>query len=398
MLEISVDGGPFQDILDAGGSFLLYGYEGIIVGSDNPLLGRSGWTHYPAFPQTVQLPPVAGSTIVLRWRLGSSSEQSDSARDGWFIDDVELCDGYDCASTPLPQFVSLDSSGNGVWEPFEQIDLRPYYFNDTGGSIAVTGMIVGVTGPGSGNDYKVNGPYADYGSIPPGGLGSCVTCYNIQNEGVRITQHWDALMSEQLSNGLAVTWPLHIGGSFDDLPSTNLFYRDVETVFHNGVTGGCGGTSYCPDQAALRKQMAVFLLKSLYGSAYRPPPAVGIFPDVPASDPFAAWIENLYNLGITGGCSVSPLDYCPDQTVLRRQMAVFLLKTADGSGYVPPPCQGIFADVSCPSGFADWIEDLHNRQIAAGCGGDDFCPAQPNTRGQMSAFLVKTFGLVLYGP
>ena len=48
--------------------------------------------------------------------------------------------------------------------------------------------------------------------------------------------------------------------------------------------------------------------------------------------------------------------------------------------------------------FTDWIEDLSNRGIAAGCGGGNFCPTNPTTRGQMAPFLSKTFGLLLYGP
>lgn len=59
---------------------------------------------------------------------------------------------------------------------------------------------------------------------------------------------------------------------------------------------------------------------------------------------------------------------------------------------------GVFANVACPGPYTDWIEDLHNRQIAAGCGNGDFCPDGANTRGQMAAFLVRTFGLRLYGP
>ena len=42
--------------------------------------------------------------------------------------------------------------------------------------------------------------------------------------------------------------------------------------------------------------------------------------------------------------------------------------------------------------------DLYHRQIAAGCGHGDFCPTDPDTRGQMAAFLVDTFGLALDGP
>ena len=33
-----------------------------------------------------------------------------------------------------------------------------------------------------------------------------------------------------------------------------------------------------------------------------------------------------------------------------------------------------------------------------GCRGGNYCPANPVNRGQMTAFLVKTFSLTLYGP
>jgi hypothetical protein len=79
-------------------------------------------------------------------------------------------------------------------------------------------------------------------------------------------------------------------------------------------------------------------------------------------------------------------------------MAVFLLKAQHGSAYVPAACAGLFGDVACPSIFADWIEQLAAEQITGGCGGGNYCPSNPNTRGQMAVFLVKTFGLLLYGP
>ncbi len=73
--------------------------------------------------------------------------------------------------------------------------------------------------------------------------------------------------------------------------------------------------------------MSVFLLKGEHGSAYVPPPAQGIFGDVPITNPFAPWIEELYNEGITGGCSTNPLLYCPTNPVTRAQMSVFLTTT-----------------------------------------------------------------------
>ena len=69
-----------------------------------------------------------------------------------------------------------------------------------------------------------------------------------------------------------------------------------------------------------------------------------------------------------------------------------------GRTYAPPRCSGRFTDVPCPSLFADWIEQLAAEQITGGCGSGNYCPNNPNTRGQMAVFLVKTFGLELYGP
>ena len=79
----------------------------------------------------------------------------------------------------------------------------------------------------------------------------------------------------------------------------------------------------------------------------------------------------------------------------RAQMSAFLLKTEHGSSYVPPACTGIFGDVTCPSLFADWIEQLAHEGVTAGCGNGNYCPASPVTRGQMAVFLVKTFNIPL---
>ena len=43
------------------------------------------------------------------------------------------------------------------------------------------------------------------------------------------------------------TWTLHVGNSFSDVAASEPFYPFIENLFHNGVTGGCGGDAYCPD-------------------------------------------------------------------------------------------------------------------------------------------------------
>jgi len=125
-----------------------------------------------------------------------------------------------------------------------------------------------------------------------------------------------------------------------------------------------------------------------------------IFADVPAS--YWAWdyVERLYNSGVTGGCTASPLNYCPDSTVTRAQMAVFLLKGIHGSNYSPPAVGGStgFADVPTSYWAAPWIKQLAAEGVTGGCGGGNFCPDSPVTRAQMAVFLLKSKHGVAYLP
>ena len=292
---------------------------------------------------------------------------------------------------------------NGVLEPGETVTVDPSWSNGSIVGLSLAGTAGDFAGP-AGPVYTINDGAAGYGTIAAGGSAECFAatgdCYELRVTGSRPAPHWDATFVEDLGvEGVDKTWTLHIGESFADVDTGNLFYRFIETIFHGRVTAGgiCGG--YCPADATLRKQMAVFVLKAKEGPFFVPPPATGLFNDVPASDPFAPWIEELFRRGVVAGCATpGGPNYCPDDPVLRQQMAVFLLRTLEGSAYVPPGCSGVFDDVPCPGLFTDFIEELAVRQIAAGCGGQSYCPGVPTTRGQMAPFLVKTFGLELYGP
>ncbi len=70
-----------------------------------------------------------------------------------------------------------------------------------------------------------------------------------------------------------------------------------------GLTVGCGIDVFCPDAPNTRAQGAVFILKAVHGSAYEPPPATGtVFSDVPAGAFAADFIEQLAAEGLTVGC------------------------------------------------------------------------------------------------
>jgi hypothetical protein len=127
-------------------------------------------------------------------------------------------------------------------------------------------------------------------------------------------------------HGAGYVPPPATGTLFADVPANAFAAAFIERLVAEGITGGCGGGNYCPNLPATRAQMAVFLLTAKYGASYVPPPAAGIFQDVPTSDPFARWIEKLAADGVTGGCSSNPPLYCPAQAVTRGQMAVFLTR------------------------------------------------------------------------
>jgi len=92
VLEISIDGGAFQDILAAGGTFASGGYNHAISSSfSNPIGGRMAWTgttNNAFVTTTVNLPAaVLGHSVQFRWRMGSDSSNGSL---GWRIDSVQL--------------------------------------------------------------------------------------------------------------------------------------------------------------------------------------------------------------------------------------------------------------------------------------------------------------------
>jgi hypothetical protein len=91
VLEISVDGGAFQDILTAGGSFAAGGYNKVVSTSfGSTIPGRNAWSGNSGgfVTTTVNLPATAlGHNVQFRWRMGSDSSVSSA---GWRIDSVSL--------------------------------------------------------------------------------------------------------------------------------------------------------------------------------------------------------------------------------------------------------------------------------------------------------------------
>ena len=119
-----------------------------------------------------------------------------------------------------------------------------------------------------------------------------------------VTRAQMAVFLERGMRGSGFTPPAATGNVFLDVGANDFAANFIEQFFLEGITAGCGGNNFCPNDTVTRAQMAVFLLRAKFGPGYSPPPAVGIFADAPLGSFAVAWIEQLSAEGITAGCGV----------------------------------------------------------------------------------------------
>ncbi len=68
--------------------------------------------------------------------------------------------------------------------------------------------------------------------------------------------------------GLVIAYQLQVSpapasATFNDVPTSDFGFQYVEALAASGITGGCGGGNFCPDNPVTRRQMAIFLAKAL---------------------------------------------------------------------------------------------------------------------------------------
>jgi hypothetical protein len=175
--------------------------------------------------------------------------------------------------------------------------------------------------------------------------------------------------------------------TFNDVQAGSFVEPYIQALACRGVTGGCGADVYCPSNPVTRAQMAVFIIRSLEED----PSNIlynAFFDDVP-DNIFATFINRMSELGITGGCGTRV--YCPNNSINRAQMAVFIIRAIDETPSAAA-FDAYFDDIP-DNFFAPYINRMSEIGVTGGCGTRVYCPNSSVTRAQMAVFLVRAFSL-----
>jgi len=208
--------------------------------------------------------------------------------------------------------------------------------------------------------------------------------------GFGVARMWAVVVMVVLAFVCAPATAAAQGGGFSDVAGGSKPAIDV--LAERGVFEGtlCGGDLFCPSEPVSRSDMAVWLVRALGGDEL-PAGGASRFVDVDANGWWAPYVERIADLGITGGCRLEPLSYCPDGSVTRGQMATMLVAAFD----LEPAEPLGFTDIEGSAHEAN-INALAAAGITAGCSLDPlrFCGGDPVKRSHMAIFLAQALGLL----
>ncbi len=272
-----------------------------------------------------------------------------------------------------------------------------------------------------------------HGPLPAGSDAGCfeatADCYQLSVSGARPATHWDTRLTETLSTGFATQWTIHVGESFQDVPTDYPFYQKIETLLHTGITAGCTATEYCPEATVSRAQMAIFIAKAIAGNAGSFLPPASLARKTTTASQAAYHSSTTYRRPTSfASTSTSSRPRTSRSAARRRSTARATWSAAprwrDSSRRAPshplagpqflsfmgPTQQRVLRTRAMPrarvltSGrprdrpFCKHIHYLWAKGFISGCDATNYCPEGLVTRGAMAKFLTNAFGLQLYGP
>jgi phosphatidylinositol-3-phosphatase len=146
VLEIKIGGGPYTDIVAAGGSFVSGGYSATIISTNgNPLAGRPAWSgNSGSFITTVVDLPVAaaGQNAQFRWLCGAGNVPSNTVS----FSGALATWGFD-ASTPTADTVATNVTASSVTLVNATGSLTYFSGNPSAGKAVASSGFTSTAGP-----------------------------------------------------------------------------------------------------------------------------------------------------------------------------------------------------------------------------------------------------------
>lgn len=173
-------------------------------------------------------------------------------------------------------------------------------------------------------------------------------------------------------------------GQFAD-DDTSVHQNNIDKIYEAGITVGCNpplNNKFCPEKSITRGQMAAFIARALGLSEMS---GETHFDDLEGHQ-FANAVDKIMTAGIGFGCDEN--SFCPDQPLLRDEMAELLVRSFD---YDNPDGMNFFTDDD-GNPFETSINKLAANGITVGCNPPDYdryCPSKTLSRAEMATFFVR---------
>jgi 5'-nucleotidase / UDP-sugar diphosphatase len=177
---------------------------------------------------------------------------------------------------------------------------------------------------------------------------------------------------------------------FSDVPITHPYYIHVHFMAGKNFMIGYGSNVFGVNDQLTRSQAAVVLSKIFNWDTT--PPQAPTFVDVPTTHLYYAQIEAMHRLGITSGCSINPRRYCPDDLITRKQLTTFIIKSAN-LDYSTAPASPYYDDVNQNDYAYPAIQLATQRQVIEACrlSPRHFCPESSVSRGEAAKLFTLAY-------
>ena len=176
------------------------------------------------------------------------------------------------------------------------------------------------------------------------------------------------------------------GNPFVDVSEDDYYYDAVLWAYNNGITSGTDATHFSPGGSCSRAQVVTFLWRTM--GEPEPETTKNPFVDVSEETYYYKAVLWAVEQGITTGTDKT--HFAPGNSVTRSQFVTFLHRN-EGEPK-PESNENPFVDVSENEYYYDAVIWAYENGITTGTDETHFSPDKTCTRGQVVAFLYRTYG------